>query len=113
MHFWLGRRVRVVLPSYAVNKIRTSFLSTSYAGIQISHSLLHDHPFYFTTVNAFMAGGHNHNFHTDTYRSTNYTFVYLTLEASVQRSFSDVTFNHALLTPKPDGATTDAISSEN
>ena len=34
-------------------------------------------------------------------------------EASVQRSFCDVTFNHRLLSPKPDGATTDAISCEN
>ena len=33
-------------------------------------------------------------------------------KASVQRSFSDVTFNHTLLSPKPDGATTDAISCE-
>ena len=31
---------------------------------------LHDHPFYFTTATALMAGGHNHNFHTETYNNT-------------------------------------------
>ena len=31
---WLGRRVRVVLPSCAVNKIRTTFPSATYAGFK-------------------------------------------------------------------------------
>ena len=31
---WLGKRVRVVLPSCAVNKIRTTFPSVNYAGFK-------------------------------------------------------------------------------
>ena len=35
---WLGQRVRVVLPSYTVNKIKPSFLSTSYAAFKYQQS---------------------------------------------------------------------------
>lgn len=41
---WLGRRVRVVLPSCAVNKIRTTFPSATYAGFKYpSTSWVHNY----------------------------------------------------------------------
>ena len=66
----LGRSVRVVLPSYAVNKIRASFPFTSYAGFKYRTlffmTILSTSrpPFLLHNSKCTVSGGHNHTIST-------------------------------------------------
>ena len=53
----------------------TDFVSTLF--------FLHDHPFYFTTANALMAGGHNHTVSTLTPTIIIYVVVYFLEHATI------------------------------